>query len=194
MSYAAMHARDSAEGLTKLELLDEWKGVIAELAEYAERNSVVLTLENADFLSDLGDLAELVRDINSDWLKITLDVGHAHGRHIAPLSTYPVAMLTLKMLDRSFAPFIGHKYMPYEKYGSLKNFLQSEHDLIYNLHIHDNDGRRDHLAIGSGKIDFSFMSALPKLPGPLILEIELEKHRHDLADSYVKLKGLLQGK
>ena len=194
MNYAVMHARGSAGGLAKVEQLKEWKEVISELAEYAEGSSIMLTLENADFLSNLADLVNIVREIDSDWLKITLDVGHAYNRCLAPLSTYPVVGLTLKMLDRTFFSFSSHKYMPYEEYGSLKNFFQSEHDLIYNLHIHDNDGRRDHLSLGQGKIDFSFLSTLNEIIGPLILEVEFENHRQDFEKNYRKLRSLLKGR
>jgi len=39
------------------------------------RTQILLTLENADFVHDLDLLVKMTREIDSKWLKITLDVG-----------------------------------------------------------------------------------------------------------------------
>jgi len=190
MDYAVMHARGFASGLSYTKQGDEWERVIAELADYAGNRSILLTIENGDFLGNLKELTTILRRISSRWLKITLDVGHAHIRRIKQanhLLPYSLVGAVLKALDMTFLPFLTRGYMPYEEYGSIKNFLQFEHDLIYNLHIHDNSGRRDHIAIGSGKIDFSFLRKV-RFEGPLILEARFENHYRDFKRNYEELR------
>jgi sugar phosphate isomerase/epimerase len=190
MSYTVMHARGFAYGLTQEQQIEEWKKVIKELTEYAKDNSILLTLENADFFSNLKDLVSIVRKMNSKWLKVTLDIGHAHLRSVPPLSSYPVKELVLRALD-IFFPFFLKKNMPYEEYGSLKNFIKSEHDLISNVHIHDYNGRRDHIAIGEGKIDFSFLKELKNnFKGPYTFEVGFENHYNDFEKNYRRFMEL----
>lgn len=194
MSYTVMHARGFAYGLTYEQQIEEWKKVIKELTEYAGDNSILLTLENADFLSNLKDLVSVVKEVNSKWLKITLDVGHAHIRRVPTLTSYPVKELALRSMD-IFLPFIIKKNMPYEEYGSLKNFIISEHDLISNVHVHDYNGRKDHITIGDGKIDFSFLSVLKKnfkFRGPYIFEAGFENHYDDFEKNYIRFMELME--
>ena len=192
MSYCVMHARGFAYGLIYEQQIEEWKGIVKELTEYAKDNLIVLTLENADFLSNLKSLVSVVKGINSKWLRITLDVGHAHARSVPPLSSYPVKELVLRGLD-IFLPFFVKKNMPYEEYGSLKNFIKSEHDLISNVHVHDYNGRRDHIAIGEGKIDFSFLAELKNnFKGPYILEMGFENHYEDFEKNYRRFMELMK--
>ena len=191
ISYTVMHARGFAHGLTHEQQIEEWKEVLKELADYAQDNSILLTLENADFLSNLKELVNVVRGVNSKWLKITLDVGHAHVRNVPPLSSYPVKELVLRGLD-TFLPFFIKKNMPYTEYGSLRNFIKSEFDLISNVHVHDYNGRRDHIAIGDGKIDFSFLAELKKnFDGPYIFEVGFENHYDDFERNYRKFMELM---
>ena len=192
INYCVMHARGFAYGLTHQQQIEEWKEVVKELTEYAKDNSILLTLENADSLSNLKDLVSVVKEINSKWLKITLDVGHAHIRIVPPLSSYPVKDLALRALD-IFFPFFIKKNMPYEEYGSLKNFIKLEHDLIANVHVHDYNGRRDHITIGNGKIDFSFLSELKNnFKGPYTFEVNFENYYSDFKKNYRKFTGLIR--
>lgn len=192
MDYCVMHARGVAYRLTHEQQLKEWKDVIEELAEYAEDNLILLTIENADFLSNLKDLVSVVEEIDSKWLKITLDVGHAHIRRVPPLSSYPIKDLSLRSMD-IFLPFFIKKNMPYEEYGSVKNFIKSEHDLIANVHLHDYDGRRDHIAIGEGKIDFSFLSMIKNdFKGPYTFELGFRNHYGDFEKNYRKFMELMR--
>lgn len=192
MDYTVMHARGFAHGLTYKQQIEEWKGVVKELVEYAKDNSILLTIENADFLSNLKDLVSVVKEVNSKRLKITLDVGHAHLRSVPPLPSYPVKELVLRGLD-IFLPFFIKKNMPYEEYGSLKNFIKSEYDLISNVHVHDYNGRSDHIAIGEGKIDFSFLSELKNnFKGPYTFEVGFENHYKDFKKNYRKFTELME--
>lgn len=193
MNYAVMHARGFAYGSTHAQQLDEWEKVIVELTDYAKSRSILLTIENGDFLGNLKELVAIVRKINSRWLKITLDVGHAHGRRVKQMNhllPYSLRGLALKALDMSFAPLLSKRYMPYEEYGSIENFLKSELDLVYSLHLHDHNGQRDHLAIGSGKIDFSFLPMVAELP--LIIEADFSSHYQDFRWNYERLVNLAE--
>lgn len=193
MNYTVMHARGFAYGLTYEQQIEEWKKVINELTEYAKDKSILLTIENADFLSNLKELVSAVREINSKWLKITLDVGHAHVRSVPPLSSYPLKALVLRGLD-VFFPFFIKKNMPYEEYGTVENFIKSEYNLIANVHIHDYNGRRDHITIGDGKIDFSFLAELKnnfKFRGPYIFEVGFENHYNDFEKNYRRFMELI---
>lgn len=191
-NYTVMHARGIANGLTYEKQLEKWEKVIKELAECARDNSILLTLENADFLSNLKDLVNIIRKVDSKWLKLTLDVGHAHLRKVPPLSTYPIKEVLLRALDRTPLPFISKRSMPYEKYGSVGNFIKSEKDLISNVHIHDYNGKKDHISIGEGKINFSFLSILKnKFKGPYIFEIGFENHYEDFKKNYREFMGIM---
>ena len=191
MNYLVMHARGFAYELTYEQQIEEWKKVIKELADYAKDNTILLTVENADFLSNLKNLVSVVKEVNSKWLKITLDVGHAHIRKVPPLSTYPVKELALRALD-IFLPFFIKENMPYEEYSSLENFIKSEHNLISNVHVHDYNGRSDHITIGEGKIDFSFLAELKKnFKGPYIFEVGFENHYGDFEKNYKRFKELI---
>lgn len=192
VSYCVMHARGFNYALTHEEVFNEWTKVIDELVRCAEENSILLTLENADFLHDLNLLVKMVRALNSKSLKIAFDIGHAHIRKVAPLSTYPIKDLMLRTLD-IFLPFsLTKRNIPYEAYGSIENFIKSELDLIAIIHIHDYNGRRDHLPIGEGKINFSFMSKLKDFKGTFILEVEFKRHYEDFKRSYFAFRRLLE--
>lgn len=190
MDYVVMHARGSALGCTKEQTLRQWKEVIENLASYAQENSILLTIENADLLSNLRDLATIVKQINSKWLRITFDIGHAYMRSIPPLSSFPIRELALKLLDMTFIPFVFNNYMPYQDYYSAEHFLRSEADLIYNLHIHDCNGVRDHLGVGDGKINFRYLSKLNESKKALVLEAKLNDYYDDFKKNYERLKRL----
>jgi sugar phosphate isomerase/epimerase len=193
MAYAVMHARGLALGLSDEEQFNEWLKLIGELTSYAEENSIILAIENADFLWNLADVAEIVRRINSKWLRMAFDVGHAHLRKVPPLQRYPVKELFLRSLD-AFLPFsfLFEKNMPYERYGSIENFIRAEKELIYIVHVHDYNGRRDHLEIGRGKIDFSFLSELKEnFKGPYMLEVEFNDHYEGFKRNYEKFMKLM---
>jgi sugar phosphate isomerase/epimerase len=135
----------------------------------------------------------MVRSVNSEWIGITLDIGHAHIRQVAPLSSYPINDLLLRVSDLLLPLSVIKKNMPYETYGSLKKFVASEGELIRVVHIHDYDGKKDHLPLGKGKINFSLLSALRKaFKGPYILEIALENPYHDFEANYRQFVELME--
>jgi len=65
---------------------------------------------------------------------------------------------------------IGHAAYSWDVYESFKHFEEK----IYAVHVHDNNGEKDHLQIGDGQIDWYKMTKLiknAKIQGPLIFEI-----------------------
>lgn len=191
MSYCVMHARGFNHALTSEQELDEWRGLIEELAGCAEESSILLTLENADYFHDLHMLAKVVREVSSKWLKIAFDVGHAHIRRVRPLSTYPLRDVMLRALDAWLPLFITDKNMPYEYYGSVDDFIKSESDLISVVHVHDYNGRHDHLPLTEGKIDFSFLPKLKSSKRAFILEAKFEDHCESFRRCYAEFKRLM---
>ena len=198
MNYAVMHARGYNSGLTRAQQLSEWEVVLKELADYAESRSILLAIENGDFLGNLQELLRVVRKINSKWLKIMLDVGHAYNRRIRKANRnrhwcpYPLDGMALKALDMTVAPFVFKKYLPFAEYDSISGFLKAEKGLVYGLHIHDNNGRNDHISLGSGRIDFSFLTEIDKPDSPLILEVGFNNHYADFKRNYTKLMELVE--
>jgi len=191
-TYTVMHANGLFLGFSKERQFDEWFGIINELASYAEEKSLLLTVENADFLWNLADLAKIVKKINSPWLKITFDIGHAHMRKVPSLQEYPLKELFLRISDAILPSFLFKKNMPYEEYNSIENFVRAEKEFIYAIHVHDYNGRRDHLPIGEGKINFSFLSELKDFKGPWIFEVKLFKNYYEnFAKSYNKFMKLM---
>ena len=98
-----------------------------ELKKYAEKNNIVLTLENeskapAHKSICYPQLSEFPEVINSLDLKVTFDIGHA---------------------------FISTKGNIYQIIKNIKALGNN----ILNVHLHDNDGQEDlHLIPGDGKI------------------------------------------
>ena len=189
MDYATMHARGWAYDLSKDQEWSRWVEVFTELARCAEDHSIILTIENGEF--SLSDIVNMVQEINSESLKITLDIGHAHFRK----RTSFIWHYALSALDRLTKSFIIKKNMPYEQYGSIQNFLKSEYNSVFSLHIHDYNGRKDHITIGNGNIDFSFLSYLKrkKFSGPLILETTFINHYNDFKRNYERLLAIING-
>jgi len=188
-AYVVMHLRGiSYNGF------DGWVEVIEELVSLAERLPILLTLENADTLNDLDLLVNVVSGVNSKWFKVTFDVGHAHIRKVAPLSTYPIKDVLLRALDIFLPLYLTKKNMPYEAYGSIQKFVESNLSLIKVVHVHDYNGKRDHLPIGNGKINFSFMKALKeRFEGPYIFEADFLNHEKDFVRNYYAFKRLMEG-
>jgi len=195
MKYVVWHAAGDNPSADPGQRTSRLTEVIAELTDWSQSHSMVLTIENTDPALDLKYLATLVRQINSKNLKITLDVGHAHMRSVPPLLTYPIKEVALRILDTLPVPFWLKQSMPYQEYGSLGGFLAVESDLIFCLHLHDYNGKRDHLRLGEGKIDFSFLANLNKkgFSGPLILETEFIDHYGDFKSNYQRLQKLIHG-
>ena len=90
----------------------------------------------------------------------------------------------------TFMPMVIKSYLPFEEYGSIENFVNTEYELIFNIHVHDFDGKKAHVTIGDGKMDFSFLSRVRDrgFQGPLILEAEFHNHYKDFKANYERLR------
>lgn len=186
IDYTVMHVQKTSDKSGLISFIEEF-------SDFAKELSILLTIENADFLSNLALLVDMVRKVNSKWLKITFDVGHAHIRKVAPLQTYPIKDLLLRTLDIFLPLNLIKKNMPYEAYGSIQKFVKSNFDLIGVIHLHDYNGKRDHLPIGNGKINFSFMDVIKELfKGPYIFEAEFMDHEKDLIRNYYAFKKFIE--
>jgi len=192
MDYAVMHARGGTSFLADPSKVNDWFVVLSELEKCAEDNSIVLSVENADYFSELSSLVFVIRRINSKNLKMTFDTGHAFNRLIPSLQTYPIKELFFKIMDITFLPFIFKTNMPYEKYGSISNFITSERDIIYNVHLHDNNGKIDHLSLGKGNIDFSFLKNFNENVNFIFEFISKNNHFSRFEENYKQLQRLME--
>jgi len=194
MDYVVMHARGTAYGLTYQEQFSQWIEQIILLAEHAESESILLTLENADFFHNLKGLTDAVKVINSKHLKITLDMGHAYIKPITTPQMSPFLSITLRIIDAVSPTLLRYK-ASFHEYKSLDNYFTLEHRLIANVHLHDYNGYSDHLSLGRGKIDFSCLRQLEKnccYKGPYTFEVNLNDHIADFESNYIYLQNLVK--
>ena len=73
---------------------------------------------------------------------------------------------------------VGHMYLdggaPLQPYGSIGQAVRDLANLIFHLHVHDYDGRHDHIEAGTGVVDFNgLVQALSdiKYMGAMCLEL-----------------------
>lgn len=128
LDYVVVHLSGETGGLPEDQSWLLFKEAVLDYLDYAEDLGICLTLENTDFIHNLDKQARMIREVNSPRLKATLDTGHAH-------------------IPRE-------EKLPYNGYGSVARYIESERGILANIHAHDyND--KDHLPIGNGKINFS---------------------------------------
>ncbi len=157
IDYVVMHCRGFNYYVEPDERFAQWRAAVEEINEYATARSIILSLENADFLFELKRLSEFIASLSREEVKITLDIGHAHFRLFRPRWRY----YALKGIDR-YVPFRFFKnYFAHSSYGGVTQFIQHESGRINNLHLHDHDGKSDHLPPGKGKLRFEFLHLLP---------------------------------
>lgn len=193
--YVVLHAHGYCSGSTMEEQIISWRGVLSELTECAEDNFIYLAVENCDLLHDLAQLVEMIKSLDSKWLGITLDIGHAHIRRVATISStnYPIKDLMLRTCDLFLPLNLTTRNMPFEKYTSLEKFIESNVHYIKAVHIHDYDGKNDHLSLGQGKINFSFLKTLKKLfQGPYIFESDINNDYQIFKQSYRRFLELCE--
>ena len=120
---------------------------IAHLADFlrraaplAEEAGAVVCVENLEHrpgyvIQGYQELVDLVREVDSPAVRLTLDFGHADlSDGVGPAL-------------QAFAPYLRH------------------------IHIHDSNGQRDHLEIGTGRLDFrQHLDALKAYPHTLAIE------------------------
>lgn len=139
LRYVVIHAAGHRRGRAGESGLSLWVEYMGRMADYAGRAGIILCLENAASTFRLDDTVHVIRQVRSPWLKMTLDTGHA----------------------QFILEWEGRRICAYEAYGSLDAFVRQEHDILFTLHIHDNFLQQDdHLVIGAGAGDFTYLRTL----------------------------------
>jgi len=119
------------------EIRDNNYSTLIEILEVAEDHKIMIGLENMPYYSGMGilgttleDIKGMVEGIDSKYLGITFDIGHAHTVVCNNVSKCKTLEDFIYQLDR-----IGRG--------------------IVHVHCHDNRGKVDeHLKLGDGNIDF----------------------------------------
>lgn len=179
-NYVVIHS-DSRISLNNFKQFDTILNIVSQTKLY-------LCIENAGNIKDLRVLGNLIKEIDHPKVKMMLDIGHAYTR----IKVKPFSYI-LRYFDKKINVLSYKKNMPFEKYKSLRNFIEENLDNIYGFHLHDNDGKSDHLNLGDGMIDFSFLSYLSKtsFDGPLIIESRMNSYDQinlniDLIQRFIK--------
>ena len=128
LDYVVVHLSGETGGLPEDESWPLFKEAVLDYLDHAEDLGICLTLENAGFIHDLDKQARMIREAGSSRLKATLDTGHAHTP--------------------------TQETLPYNRYGSVARYIESEGEILSNIHAHDCN-KKDHIPIGNGKINFS---------------------------------------
>jgi sugar phosphate isomerase/epimerase len=92
---------------------------------------------------------------------ITLDTGHI-------------------CMSKKDGPIHCYDKPAYYPYGSIAGFIKRFGKKIYNLHVHDYDGHKDHISLGEGNIDFKAITKSLKeieYEGALTFEIDIEDRK-----------------
>jgi len=131
-----------------------YKKALESMSELAKSSEVILTLENNSFLEFFGKTEDF-EHINEK-LKICLDVGHV-------------------------AACSWRGKTDFKK--DLEEWIKKFKNKIHVVHLHDFKGDaktyEDHLTIGSGNLDFNFISKAIKLIKCNYVNIELYKFNSD---------------
>jgi sugar phosphate isomerase/epimerase len=161
--YVVLHFNTNFKG----DMVSKWSNFLLELSKKINGSGLVIGVENAGDLVNIESLVKVVNNTNQKNVRILLDTGHSYVRL---KDSFPSHLL--RAIDQKLF-FVNTKYnMPYKDYSSLSDLIKENRDIIYGFHIHDNNGKIDHLALGKGIIDFSFLDYISdkKFVGPLILE------------------------
>ncbi len=113
---------------------------------------------------------------------MTLDIGHSYFRLANPRWRY----IALNLLDY-YSPWWLFKHLfAHSSYGTLAEFVLRESSRLNNLHLHDHNGKTDHLPPGKGRLDFSFLRYIPPQVA-LIIEARFNSLQ-EVYDSYKYVK------
>ncbi len=147
------------------------KNALHELIPAAEKNKIVLALENnCDNPGNADALAPVFHEFPSPWFGCCFDVGHAHYLKPEP----------------------GKKPFLYEcglEQNFCENSLEKLSPHIVTAHLHDNDGTGDwHRLPGRGTIDWKpLIRALKQCPRLLSLQPEV-----DMTGNQVSMRELVE--
>ena len=173
--YAVIHAVANRPASQRRQLLPRWVDHIGEMAECARQAGLILCLENAGYTFFLADTVQVIRAVDSPWLRMTLDTGHA--------------------MIRRHSVF-GEPICAYEPYESMDEFIRKEHDVLFTLHIHDNFGLADdHLVIGAGTGNLNYLRTLHEMgfDGAWTFEHNIDDDWDSVELATHRLRALLGG-
>lgn len=123
-----VHSGRAVYWMTEAEVAERLRVALPRLQELAERHGVVFAMESAEWLASPPGRLRLVTDAALSRVRLCLDIGH--------LSTSPDGR-----------PPLGD-------FASLAEVIDAFGPHTSVLHIHDTDGRRDHLPLGpEGQVD-----------------------------------------
>jgi len=103
----------------------KWRKLKEAVEEYLDvAKQYNIVLALENTFGNFTKIPELVYELKNSLVKMTLDTGHAY--------------LTLKS----------------QFHRKIIQYIESNKDIICNMHVHDSTLKRDHLMIGRGEIDF----------------------------------------
>ena len=124
--YGVLHLKGERYGLSDTEQKSLFVESLVELAAEAEKNGLMLYIENAVLngpaVVKLDNLVEVVRSLNSPQVRLLVDIGHAN----------------IRVTNES-----GVKNHLFGSYGTLDKFLDQAKDFISAFHLHSNNGISD---------------------------------------------------
>lgn len=112
------------------QLADEWKeqeavSLLREFGAYGAERGVRIAVENTEHFYPLERLLKTIDEVDSPNVGITLDIGHV---------------------------FLSKEIPYYEPFAGAADFIRAAGGRIFSIHVHDYDGKVDHLPVGEGRI------------------------------------------
>jgi sugar phosphate isomerase/epimerase len=161
LDYAVIHATGTTEGLMAAREPHRQHQAFTRMGGWCRGSGMTLSIENAMNLHEIEDCAAMIRRLkNEDDLPVamTFDTGHANFSK-------------------------GGKEIPFKRYGSMADALESCLDILNNIHLHNNDGTTDqHRGLLDGSADLkSCIRRLRDLNYQGTVSIEVHPQTPDLA-------------
>lgn len=112
------------------QLDDGWKeqeaiSLLREFGDYGHERGVRIAVENTEHFYPLQRLLQTIDRVGSADVGIALDIGHV---------------------------FLSREIPYYEPFAGAADFIRAAGERIFSIHVHDYDGKVDHLPIGEGRI------------------------------------------
>ena len=165
------HSGSASDGVSDREVRELCAESFGLLAGHARQRGVRLSLEVVPGYFATAESFEILDQLELADLGITLDIGHISFPH--PLHS-----------DKAC-------YFPLAGIGE---FIEGFANRLTHLHVHDYDGRHDHIAIGEGAIDFADIVVSLREIGydrTICFEFTPKVPRQRIVESKEKWRGLV---
>jgi sugar phosphate isomerase/epimerase len=167
LNYAVIHATGTTEGIMTAREPHRQYQAFTRMAGWCRGSGMTLSIENAMNLHEIEDCAAMIRRLKKEDdlpVGMTFDTGHANISK-------------------------GGKPVPYKKFGSIADALESCSDVLNNIHLHNNDGTSDqHQGLLDGSADLkSCIHRLRNLAYQGTISIEVHPQTHDLSREILTL-------